>query len=172
MGQPRLGLQMLYFYQVGVAHKSLVSMRQSIPKLGKLVRIGSRANQIACPRATDRLRKVGFGFKKGHRVFSHGERRCFRPLMSLQCVTSRNPQERRVRRHRAFSESVAVAANFIANFFRQRILSGLQVRVHEVIICVQFLGGRTVPPGRGGRGRPVARRLVRGHERGTGSRPS
>src|SRR5215471_17783739 len=106
---------MLYFHQVGVAHPTLISSGQSITELRELVSIGSRTNEIACPRAADRPCKIGFGFIEGHRDFSNWEGRGLSPLMSLQCVTSRNPHERRVRCHGGFSEPVAVAANFIAD---------------------------------------------------------
>src|SRR5207302_10723356 len=87
MGQPRLGLQMLYFHQVGVALPTLISLRQSITKLRELVSIGPRTGEIACARAAARPREIGFGFIQGHWDFTNGERRCFGPLMPLQCVT-------------------------------------------------------------------------------------
>src|SRR5207248_11757051 len=87
---------MLYFHQVGVAHHTLISLGQSITERSELVSIGSRTNKIACPRAADSPCKIGFGFIEGHWDFSNWEGRGLRPLVSLQCITSRNPCERRV----------------------------------------------------------------------------
>src|SRR5438046_8916482 len=86
---------MLYFHQVGVALPTLISLRQSITKLRELVSIGPRTSEITCARAADRPREIGFGFIQGHWNLSNRERRGLRPLMPLQCVTSRNPHERR-----------------------------------------------------------------------------
>jgi len=52
MGQPRLGLQMLYFHQVGVGPPTLDFLGgQSITKLRELVSIGPRTGEIALLRA-------------------------------------------------------------------------------------------------------------------------
>src|SRR5216683_4548567 len=130
---------MLYFHQVGVALKTLISLRQLITKLRELVSIGPRTGEIARARATDRPREIGFGFIQGHWNFSNRERRGLGPLMPLQCVTSRNPHERRVRCPGAFSEPVGVAANVIANVSCKLILSSLQVGIGEVILGVCLL---------------------------------
>src|SRR3981081_3905118 len=101
---------MLYFHQVGVALPTLISLRQSITKLRELVSIGPRTGEIGCARAHDRPREIGFGFIQGHWDFSNRERRGLRPLMPLQCVTSRNPHKRLVRCPAGFSARAGLAA--------------------------------------------------------------
>src|SRR5437588_9392794 len=130
---------MLHFHQVGVALPTLISLRQSITKLRELVSIGPRTGEIACARAADRPGEIGFGFIQGHWNISNRERRGLRPLMPLQCVTSRNPHERRVRCPGGFSEPVGVAANFFANVSCKLILSSLQVGLCEVSLDLCYL---------------------------------